>query len=252
MLRWAGGKQRAIPTLLSYIPNHKQDIVSPFFGGGSLERALQSRGHRILASDIDNELVNYWNVLHESPAELKAHVQSLFPASKDSYLQARATISQGTPLERASRFFFVNRCCFSGVMTGGYSGARFTQSAIDSILKTPAIPLNHLDYEEALAQHPTSFAYLDPPYDVPNLYRSEPFHHERLAELLKHRQSPWVLSYNDTPKIRALYEGWCWIEPVEWTYGMNKTKQSNEIVIIPIRKRRLNVKLCVPLPLFVS
>ena len=114
-------------------------------------------------------------------------------------------------------------------MSGGYSGTRFTESAIAKISPT-GMQVAHADFETALSAHPEAFAYLDPPYDVPNLYRTDPFDHERLAKVLRER-SNWLLSYNDTPRIRALYEGWCEILPVSWAYGMNRSKQSNEVLI---------------------
>jgi hypothetical protein len=57
--------------------------------------------------------------------------------------------------------------------------------------------------------------------------------HERLAQVLKQRKSKWLLCYNDTSLVRRLYEGWTTILPVSWSYGMNATKTSNEILIFP-------------------
>jgi site-specific DNA-adenine methylase len=120
-------------------------------------------------------------------------------------------------------------------MTGGYTAVRSPIGCIDALERVDLtnLTVRRCDYEETLSAHPTTFAYLDPPYDVPNLYLSEPFNHERLSAILHARQSDWILCYNDTPRIRALYAD-CEILPVSWAYGMNASRKSNEIVITPV------------------
>lgn len=60
-----------------------------------------------------------------------------------------------------------------------------------------------------------------------NLHSS--FDHERLHSLLTNR-GQWLMSYNDCPEIREMYKDYEIIE-AQWTYGMNKSKQSSEILI---------------------
>ena len=85
------------------------------------------------------------------------------------------------------------------------------------------------NYDSFLHRFPHHFAFLDPPYDCDNLYLSPPFDHERLRKVLDTR-TKWILCYNDTPYIRELYDGHR-IETIQWKYGMNKSRVSNEILI---------------------
>ena len=39
-----------------------------------------------------------------------------------------------------------------------------------------------------------------------------------------------LISYNDCPTVRSLFPDWS-IEPVSWSYGMNASKKSSEILI---------------------
>jgi hypothetical protein len=41
---------------------------------------------------------------------------------------------------------------------------------------------------------------------------------------------PILISYNDCDVVRELLKGWRF-ESITWAYGMNATKQSNEILI---------------------
>lgn len=64
-LRYAGGKSKAIGLILENLPKLKEKkIVSPFFGGGSVELCLsQMLGINVIGYDIFNMLVNFWYVL---------------------------------------------------------------------------------------------------------------------------------------------------------------------------------------------
>lgn len=64
-LRYAGGKSKAIGLILENLPRLKEKkIISPFFGGGSVELCLsQMLGIEVIGYDIFNMLSNFWNVL---------------------------------------------------------------------------------------------------------------------------------------------------------------------------------------------
>jgi len=64
-LRYAGGKTKAIGLILENLPKLKEKkIVSPFFGGGSVELCLsQMLDIKVIGYDIFNMLANFWNVL---------------------------------------------------------------------------------------------------------------------------------------------------------------------------------------------
>jgi DNA adenine methylase len=237
MLRYAGGKSRAVKQLQAYLPD--EPIVAPFLGGGSVELA-HAKTHRVIANDVCEPLINYWRTLQVDCDNLQASL-STYPPSKEIYTAFKSSLDEGTELERATKFYYVNRCCFSGCMTGGFSGARFTPSCIAKLssVNLTNIEFHNQDYETFLNAYPTHFAYLDPPYDVPNLYLSTSFDHERLATLLHARKSKWILCYNDTPRIRALYAD-CTIIPVSWAYGMNASRKSNEVIILPKTETRVD------------
>jgi DNA adenine methylase len=231
MLRYAGGKQRAIPILKRYIPEEITEVASVFTGGSSFEMSLSKQGIKVFSNDVYEPLINYFKQQQNHQDELLSRIRTYLPITKSTYLDLKRTFNDGTDLERAARFFVVNRSCFSGCMTGGFSGVRFTESCIKPLDLTN-MEFSCLDFERFIELHSDTFLYLDPPYDQPNLYLSEPFDHERLAAVLKERKN-WFMSYNDTPRIRELY-AWCSIEKVEWAWSMNAKKQSNEIIIRPL------------------
>ena len=64
-LRYPGGKQRAAKRIADLFPSviSPLRIASPFFGGGSVELELASRGHTIVGSDFFAPVAAFWQQL---------------------------------------------------------------------------------------------------------------------------------------------------------------------------------------------
>ena len=80
--------------------------------------------------------------------------------------------------------------------------------------------------------------FLDPPYYLEKqskLYGNngdmhENFNHQMLFDLIKTKKN-WIITYNNCEYIKNLYKDYLIID-VNWSYGMNKTKSSSEIIIL--------------------
>jgi len=269
-LRYPGGKSRAVKHILPHIPEDIDRLVSPFFGGGSLELAIAARGTEVRGYDKMKQLVWFWQALCADNNKLADEVQNLRTeydirngatvtgCSKEAFNQYREELKTESFMfsyERAAKYYAINRASFSGAtFSGGWSErasyARFTDSSIQRLRDFEAknFRVDYADFEDAMDYHPKAFLYLDPPYMLPttqnalygtngDLHRT--FDHERLHSLLTKR-SGWVMSYNDCETIKKMYEGYKIID-AEWAYGMKNQKtrettkkmgKSSEILII--------------------
>ena len=80
--------------------------------------------------------------------------------------------------------------------------------------------------------------FLDPPYyleKASTLYGNngdmhDTFDHDRLYKCLSKKKN-WFMTYNNCDHIKNIYKDFTIIE-TNWSYGMNKSKKSSEIVII--------------------
>lgn len=242
LLRYPGGKSRAVKYLREYIPDDVSEICSPFFGGGALEIALAKEGVKIQAYDKFDLLVEFWQCAIESPVYLADEVSKLFPLSNDKFRELQATIYDlPSKIERAAAFYALNRSSFSGTtLSGGMSKGhpRFTESSIDRLrnFKSKNISIDVACFTESIPKNKDKFLYCDPPYYIEStLYGVKgnahaEFDHVRLSEILKERDG-WVLSYNNCDEIKELYKEYEIVYP-EWRYGMNKSKKSSEILIL--------------------
>ncbi len=253
-LRYPGGKTRACKLLWAFLqkeyPKTKY-LVSPFFGGGSFEFYCASNGIQIFGNDLFEPLSNFWSILRFKPFELAEACRLLRPITKADFYRFRKLIeTEEDDVLRAAYYFAINRSSFNGsTFCGGFSEesakGRFTESSIERLTKldmTNMISYFNFDFTDFMSKfgpQDNLTVFLDPPYYIENyLYGRDGdlhkgFDHAKLAELLKSRKD-WLLCYNDCEYIRNLYEG-CRIQKVSWSYGMNKTKESNEILILPAR-----------------
>lgn len=241
ILRYPGGKTRAVETITSFFPKGLKRLISPFFGGGSVELFMAAQGTKVLGFDVFQPLVEFWQCLLQEPAALALEVEKHYPLLKEDFyrLQKEQTHSK-IKLERAAVYYVLNRSSFSGsTLSGGMSPGhpRFTETCIERLRQfhNPHVQVQEASFSASLQKHKDVFAYLDPPYLIKSsLYGKKGdahknFDHEALAQILRSREA-WILSYNDCEEIRTLYEGLRIIMP-EWKYGMSSDKSSKEVLI---------------------
>jgi DNA adenine methylase len=250
-LRFPGGKTRAISILYHHLLENYPDrktLLSPFFGGGSFELFLSSKGYTVFGNDLFSPLYHFWTTTQNNRTALTDSVRSLMPVSKEAFYSLRNTIMEEPDvIKTATSFFIINRTSFSGAtLSGGFSSSaaqtRLTESSIKRLsdCNVDSITFSNVDCNVFLDNHPeteSTVIYADPPYYIKDfLYGKDgdthkSFNHKTFAEKIRSRRD-WIISYNDCDYIRKLYEG-CRIIPVSWSYGMNKSKASSEIIIIP-------------------
>jgi DNA adenine methylase len=166
-----------------------------------------------------------------------------FKAARDLLIAYNSNIAL-SPVAAAA-YFAVNRSSFSGAtLSGGFSqqaaDGRFNENSIKRLenFEAPNLKVGFMSFEQSIALHEKEFLYLDPPYfleEKSKLYGKngdmhEGFDHKLLHSLLTNRQN-WLLCYNDCEFIREHYSDYE-ILPAAWAYGMNKSKESNEVFII--------------------
>jgi DNA adenine methylase len=249
-LRYPGGKTRACKVLDEIIREKEFDtstIISPFFGGGSFEFYMYKKyGSKLIVNDKFTPLISFWLNVQTHKKELCEELRKLLnKVSKDDFTVLRNTImGESDTFLQAYKYFVINRCSFSGAtLSGGFSEEaskkRFTESSIKRIenLDLSNVEFHNKDFIDFL-KGKRGLVFLDPPYYLgqsSKLYGNngdmhENFDHEQLFKCMKMRKN-WIMTYNDCEYIRDLYKDYE-IRAVDWTYGMNKSKNSSEIVII--------------------
>lgn len=247
-LRYPGGKQRAIAQIANYLPQSFHEFREPFIGGGSVFLYICQTYPDIKywINDLNEELYHFWL---QSQNNLPALVEQVWQVKKSETCGrelfnqlAKADTAKMTSLERATRFFVLNRISFSGTIeSGGYSEAsflgRFTDSSIDRLAALDQSLVNtkitNLDYGQLLEEPGENvFIFLDPPYLAnrqSRLYGKKGdlhtfFDHNRFAKLMQDCSHQWLITYDDCEQVRENFD-FAFIYEWELQYGMNNYKQ---------------------------
>lgn len=251
-LRYPGGKSRVAKQIADLIPHDAETYAEPFLGGGSvlLEVAKRGRIKRMRGADIDQELINFWTRLtSETLASAMVGQVSHVRSFSEPEIRDYCAVLKNRRMLLPDEFYILNRCSFSGtIRMGGLSPGltRFTQKQIDTLTQYPEV-LKNVEFVLAhysitfrspcFGRNPKGFIFVDPPYfDVNGLYSSGNIDHYELCESLLDLDCKWVMTLNDHPEVRKLYED-CNIRPLEITYGMNncskarKQKRATELLI---------------------
>ena len=154
-----------------------------------------------------------------------------------------------TDIQRAARFADLQRLMFGGkpahLATPGQMGpsthhpAQLTAARMRRLIRAAherlqGVHIECLDW--ARLHRPRTLFYLDPPYlgheaDYgKGMFSVDDF--ARMAELLRGIEGRFILSLNDTPEVRAMFEGFE-IKTVETRYSVNvkATRRAREVLI---------------------
>ena len=244
-LRYPGGKSRACAKMDDFFPDLRdyEEYREPFLGGGSVAIHITKKYPHlnVWVNDFYEPLYNFWNVLKEKGDELYEILCDLksrhpdpvygpqelgyeFPAKK-LFLESKNIVNDHTQsdLLRASSFYIVNKCSFSGLTESSSfskqaSVSNFSMRGIEKLPGYHKIIQNWTitndSYETLMNNEWDTFVYLDPPYDIKdNLYGKKGsmhkgFDHDQFAKNCDECFMPQLISYNSNQLVKDRFKKW--------------------------------------------
>ncbi|MCM8779039.1 MAG: DNA adenine methylase [Candidatus Omnitrophica bacterium] len=251
-LRYAGGKSWAVGYVIERLPENIKRLVSPFFGGGSVEIAVAKElGIEVLGFEVFDILVNYWKIQFEKPYELYKELIKLKP-TKEIYHLVKEELKKHwkgeirlQPLKLAAYYYFNHNLSygpgFLGWMSSVYADEEMYHRLLERVknFNVQNIKIECASFEKVIPEYKNDFLYCDPPYYLGKdstlfrgLYpqRNFPIHHtnfnhELLREIPLNHRGGFILSYNDAPTIRRWYKNFEIVElPIHYTMGQGETR----------------------------
>ncbi len=247
---YIGGKRNLVKTIIQRIERIEHtSYVEPFVGMGGifLRRKLAAKCEVI--NDWGREVANFFRILqvHYIPFMDLMRFQI---TSRQAFQRLTETPPESlTDLQRAARFFYLQRTAFGGKPTKanfGVSldrGSRFDITRLAPMLedlhdRLSGVIIECLPYEDVIRRYdrPRTLFYLDPPYwgnenDYgKNLFSRDDF--AALAEVLSAISSRFIMSLNDRPEVRETFQNFN-IEAVKTTYTIaaKGAKKAGEVII---------------------
>jgi len=251
-LRYAGGKSWAVGYVIEKLPENLKRLVSPFFGGGSIEIAVAKELNiEVIGFEVFDILVNYWKIQIARPDELYQELVKLRP-TKETYNWVKQELKKHwrgeiklPPVKLAAYYYFNHNLSygpgFLGWMSSVYANEKTYYRLLERVknFNVQNIKIECVSFEEVIPKFSNDFLYCDPPYYLgkdSSLFRGlypqrnfpihhNNFNHELLRELLLNHKGGFILSYNDAPTIRKWYQDFEIIElPIQYTMGQGETR----------------------------
>ena len=199
-------------------------------------------------NDLDSDLVCFYRVLQNHLEEFLKQFKWLLASREWFEDWKRQQVAGGlTDIQRAARYYYVQRMCFGGRVKGRTFGTspmtrprinllRMEEELSEVHLRLTAVTIEHLPWNAFIEKYDrnNSFFYLDPPY-----YKAPFYNHnlelsdfENLSTALQPLNSKFILSINDHEDIRRVFS--CFrVKPVSLNYSvaMKTHTKARELLI---------------------
>jgi len=235
-IKWAGGKKQLLKQFKPYFPKKINRYFEVFIGGGAVLFYIIKtyKPKYIFISDINEELINCYNVIKEDVEELiKLLKEYKKKHNKEVYYEVRAEDPKLlSNTSRAGRFIYLNKTCFNGlyrvnskggfnVPIGSYKAPSIVMEKelreISKLLKGVKIKVMSFENIIKIAKK-GDFIYFDPPYypikkgksfttyTKGNFLEKEQEQLKDVFSKLDKKGCNIMLSNSDTKFIKDLYE----------------------------------------------
>ena len=217
-MAWVGGKKALRDEILARFPRNYKRYIEVFGGAGWVLFHKPPGNDFEVFNDFNGNLVNLYRCVREQPEALRNELRYMLNSRLDfEYMKGMLHSQAVLPdVRRAAYYYALIRYSYAaGTSTFGsqphamWNNFPLIESAAGRLQK---VVIENKDCVKLIQQYdrPESFFYCDPPYYNADQYyeavSSDGFDHAGLADALLGIKGKFLLSYNDCPEIRALYD----------------------------------------------
>ena len=221
VIKWSGSKRSQAKNIVSYFPREINTYYEPFCGGCSVLRQLLESDINVknyVCSDINESLIELWNVIKNDPFSLSQVYKELFEELNCDNDIKRQQIFYNKIRRRFNEerspidFMFLNRTCYNGLIRYNSKGEfnspfHINRSGIkpnklrdiiydwSNIINEKNVKFKLQEYN-LIKPNECDFIYLDPPYHNTNGMYYNYFDSNQFFKWLTDVNCKWVLSYN--------------------------------------------------------
>lgn len=240
VLSYQGGKSRLAATIVKQIPDHSC-YCEPFCGACWILFSKKPSTSEVI-NDLDSELSNFWRVLQNHITAFLDYYKYAVTSRKLFEIEDRKDPSTLTDIQRASRYFYLQRHAFGGKVDGRTFGTSTTaggplnltdmeERLLEIHWRLKRVWIEHMDACDCIRRYDRAhtFFYIDPPYYDTAGYSVpfEPQDYESLGAALSNIKGKFILSLNDHPEVRRIFKGFKFTE-VTLKYSIGRSAASRE------------------------
>ena len=238
LIPYFGGKSRLTKTIIAKFPAH-HCYVEAFAGAAHVLFAKPQSNIEVL-NDLDLDLIALYRAVKHHPEELHRQFKYVLIARGEFQRLMQVNPATLTDIQRAARYLYLQRMCFGGKSRNRAFGASATkppglnlftlqQILEDAWIRLANVTVERLDFRKLipLYDRPHTLFFLDPPYygimGYAHNFEDQDF--LDLADVLAGIKGRFVMTINDTPKIREFFRRFA-IEEVELKYSVSRKEES--------------------------
>jgi DNA adenine methylase len=248
VIPWPGGKTRLLQHLLPLLSDNPHTCyVEAFAGGAALLFAREPAKTEVL-NDTHGELVRLYRVLGVHLEEFVRQFKWSLTSREMFRWERLKHVDTLTDIQRAARFYYMQRLAFGGKAQGQTFGTSHTSPKRINLLRLEEelsaahlrlhrVVVEQLSWQDCIARYdaPHTLFLLDPPYWQTEGY-GNPFpieEYDQLAEVMATLQGRAILTINDHPDMRARFDRFGGkTVGIRYTIGGGKGAQRSERIYV--------------------
>lgn len=221
LVPWPGGKTRLLQHLLPLLSNNPHTCYVEAFAGGAAVLFARDPAKVEVLNDTHGELVRLYRVVSKHLDEFIRHFRWLLTSREEFDRHKRQPPECLTDIERAVRFYYLQRLAFGGKVAGQTFGtANTTPKRINLLrleedlsaahLRLHGVVVEQLPWQACIERYdaPHTLFLLDPPYWKTEGY-GQPFgieQYDQMVEVLAKLKGRAILTINDHPDMRKRFD----------------------------------------------
>lgn len=219
-MSWVGGKKALRDEVIIRMPPFYEKYIEVFGGAGWVLFRKSPQNEVEVFNDFNSNLVNLYRCVRDNPAKLKYKLRYVLNSREDFrwivFLHKKGLFPRFHDYDRAAKFYQLIRYSYASSLDSFASQPHSIWGDFPLIdmasRRLQKVIIENQDFEVLIKHYdsPVSFFYCDPPYyATESYYKDVGFtkkDHVRLRDTLMECKGKFLVSYNDCPEIRELWD----------------------------------------------
>lgn len=219
-MSWVGGKKALRDAVLARFPPYYERYIEVFGGAGWILFHKPPGADFEVFNDFNSNLTNLYRCVRDNPNRLKYKLRYVLNSREDferlAMLHKHGIFPKLHDFDRAAKFYQLIRYSYASSLDSYGSQPHSMWSDFPQIdmaaRRLQKVVIENKDFEKLIRQYdrPISFFYCDPPYfATESYYKDVGFtkkDHIRLRDTLLACSGKFLVSYNDCPEIREIWD----------------------------------------------
>ena len=219
-MSWIGGKKSLRDVVLARFPPYYERYIEVFGGAGWVLFHKPPGNDVEVWNDWNSNLANLYRCVRDKPNKLKHKLRYVLNSREDfniiASLHKNSLLPRLYDVDRAVKFYQLIRYSYASGLDS--FGAQLHSMWMDfpqidmASRRLQKVVIENKDFEKLIRQYdrPVSFFYCDPPYFATESYYKDvgfsEADHIRLRDTLVQCEGKFLVSYNDCPQIRKIWD----------------------------------------------